>query len=51
MARYITLRLLNVVVVIIGVTFITFGLMFLSGDPVAALAGENWTVKEIAEFR
>ena len=39
------------VLVVAGVSIVSFGLLFLSGDPAAALAGDNWTRTQIDEFR
>ena len=51
MSQYIVGRLIQMVFVILGVTFITFALMYLSGDPALVYAQENWTAKEIEDFR
>lgn len=51
MLRYVIRRLLQALLVILGVSAISFGLMFLSGDPAASMAGENWTNEQIEEFR
>lgn len=51
MTGYIAGRLAQMVIVILGVTFVTFALMYLSGDPVLVFTGENWTQKEIEDFR
>jgi peptide/nickel transport system permease protein len=37
--------------VVAGVSIVSFGLLFLSGDPAAALAGDNWTRTQIDDFR
>jgi peptide/nickel transport system permease protein len=39
------------VLVIFGVSIISFGLMFLSGDPATMLAGDNWSRQQIEDFR
>jgi len=44
-------RLLLAVLVVFGVSLVSFALMFLSGDPAAALAGDNWTRSQIDTFR
>jgi peptide/nickel transport system permease protein len=49
--RYIARRLLQTVVVLGGVSFIAFGIMFLAGDPASAMVGEDWTREQIAQFR
>ncbi|MGH2406050.1 MAG: ABC transporter permease [bacterium] len=51
MWRYIARRLLQTIVVLWGVSFIAFGVMFLAGDPASAMVGEDWTRDQIAEFR
>lgn len=39
-------------VVIVGVTLLSFGAMFLTGDPVTLMVGQtNWTVEQIEAFR
>lgn len=51
MWRYIARRLLQTIVVLWGVSFIAFGVMFLAGDPASAMVGEDWTREQIAAFR
>src|SRR3990172_4251364 len=51
MWRYIARRLLQTFIVLWGVSFIAFGVMFLAGDPATAMVGEDWTREQIAEFR
>src|SRR3712207_2470007 len=51
MTTYVLRRLLQTVLVLFGVTALSFGTMFLSGDPTMAMAGENWTREQIEEFR
>ena len=51
MARYIVRRLLQTIVVLWGVSFIVFAVMFLAGDPALAMVGEGWTRQMIDEFR
>ena len=41
MIQYIIRRLLLVLPVVIGVTFLTFGMLLATGDPTSALAGEH----------
>ena len=51
--QYIIRRLLQTFIVIIGVSFISFGLMFLTGDPTEVWLGEAadfMTNEQIAEF-
>lgn len=43
MTRYIIRRLLLVIPVVLGVTFIAYGMVLLTGDPTSALAGEHAT--------
>ena len=52
--QYIVNRLLQTLLVIVGISFIAFGLMFLTGDPATMLLGEaadTMTVEEVNEFR
>jgi len=52
--QYTIRRLLQTIIVIIGVSFISFGLMFLTGDPTEVWLGEAadfMTVDQIEEFR
>ena len=51
MLHYVVRRLLLTVLVLLGVSVVSFGMMFLSGDPASALAGDNWTRQQIDEFR
>ncbi len=51
MIRYVISRSLQTILVILGVTFISFNLMFLSGDPAVLMAGEDWTTQQLQEFR
>lgn len=51
MLEYVVRRLLLAVLVLFGVSVVSFGMMFLSGDPASALAGDNWTRQQIDEFR
>ncbi len=51
MAQYVVRRLLLALLVVFGVSVISFGMTFLSGDPATALAGDNWTRQQIDEFR
>lgn len=48
---YVLQRLLQGVLVLVGVTTIVFGLTFLSGDPVVTLAPLNTTAADLALFR
>src|SRR5262249_4415040 len=49
--QYLTRRLLQAILVVLGVSVISFGVMFLSGDPAVAMAGDNWSRAQIEEFR
>jgi peptide/nickel transport system permease protein len=51
MATYAARRLLETVLVVLGVSALAFGMMFLSGDPTMVMAGESWTHAQIDEFR
>jgi peptide/nickel transport system permease protein len=53
MAAYMTRRLLQSVVVIIGVTFVAFSVLFLSGDPTYLLLGQSGGLSEeqVDQFR
>lgn len=54
MFQYVVQRLLQTVVVLIGVTFISFGMLFLTGDPTIFLLGGQVTglsEAQINEFR
>lgn len=49
--QYIVRRLLQAILVLVAVSMLTFGLMYLSGDPVVLMTGDNWTLEEIEELR
>lgn len=51
MFSFVVRRLLQSLVVVLGVTFVTFALMYVSGDPVAILAGEQWSRQEVDALR
>jgi ABC-type dipeptide/oligopeptide/nickel transport system permease component len=51
MGRYLTRRLLQTVLVVIGVTFLSYVTLFFSGDPTYLYVSENATQQEIAETR
>jgi peptide/nickel transport system permease protein len=54
MQVYILRRLLQTVIVVLGVSFITFGLMYMTGDPVQVLLGnavDRMTPEQIEEYR
>ncbi|NLT58811.1 MAG: ABC transporter permease [Clostridiales bacterium] len=44
-------RLLQSIIVLIGVTFLAFGATFLTGDPASLMLGEGATTEEIEAFR
>lgn len=44
-------RLLQALLVVFGVSAISFALLYLSGDPSVAIAGDNFTRAQIDEFR
>lgn len=51
MSNLIFSRLVQGIIVIIGITFIVFMAMFLTGDPAALMLGEGASQAQIAEFR
>lgn len=51
MLSYIVRRLLQSIIVLIGVSFIAFAVMFLTGDPIGAMAGDDWTQEMIDNLR
>jgi ABC-type dipeptide/oligopeptide/nickel transport system permease component len=51
MVHYIVRRLLQSILVILGVTFVAFGMMFLRGDPAALILSEHATQEEITVLR
>ena len=51
LATYIFRRLLQSILVIFGVTFLSFGLIFLSGDPAALMLPPQTPLEEIEAFR
>lgn len=53
MGQYLIRRLLQTIIVLIGVTFIAFGAQFLTGDPTYLLIGETrgMTQEDIAKIR
>ena len=51
MTAYVIRRLLQTVLVLFGVTALSFGTMFLSGDPTMVMAGEDWTREQVDELR
>jgi peptide/nickel transport system permease protein len=51
MAAYVARRIAQTVIVVLGVSVLSFGMMFLTGDPTMVMAGENWTRQQVEEFR
>ncbi|MFQ6110960.1 MAG: ABC transporter permease [Nitrospinota bacterium] len=51
MSAYLVRRVIRALVVIVGVSFISFAILFLSGDPADLLIGEDWSREEVAAFR
>lgn len=51
MTQYILRRLLLVIPVVIGVTFLAYGMVLLTGDPTSALAGEHASPQLRAQVR
>ena len=51
MVTYIVRRLLQGILVLFGISFVSFGAMFLSGDPTSLMINETWTQDQIDEFR
>jgi peptide/nickel transport system permease protein len=48
---YLLRRLLHTLLVLLGVSSVSFGVMYLSGDPASIVASPDWTQREYAEFR
>lgn len=51
MGAYAGRRLIQSIIVVIGVSFMAFGVMFLSGDPVLAIVGETASVEQVERVR
>ncbi|GAC1326777.1 MAG: ABC transporter permease [Chloroflexota bacterium] len=51
MIAYLIRRLLQTVFVLLGVSVLSFGTLFLSGDPTMLMAGESWNQEQVATFR
>jgi peptide/nickel transport system permease protein len=51
MAAYVARRIAQTLAVVLGVSVLSFGMMFLTGDPTMVMAGENWTQQQIEQFR
>lgn len=48
---YLFRRFLQMILVVVGVSFIAFFLLFLGGDAALLMVGEDWTVTQVEEFR
>ena len=51
MFRYVVRRLIQTVFVVLGVTAASFAMLFMTGDPALAMAGDQWTPEQIDQFR
>jgi peptide/nickel transport system permease protein len=51
MVTYVVRRLLQGILVLFGISFVSFGAMFLAGDPTSLMINETWTQDQIDEFR
>ena len=51
MRIYLTRRLLQSLIVLLGVSFVVFGILFLTGDPALVLLPPESTVEDIQKFR
>ncbi len=51
MGAFIVRRLLQTAIVLLGVSVLSFGTMFLSGDPTMLMASESWNAQQIQDFR
>ena len=51
MRVYLTRRLLQSLIVLLGVSFVVFGILFLTGDPALVLLPPESTVEDIQKFR
>ena len=51
MAAYLVRRLLQTIFVLLGVSVLSFGTLFLSGDPTMLMASESWNQEQISTFR
>jgi len=48
---YLVRRAIRAVLVVVGVSFISFAVLFMSGDPTDVLVGEDWTREEVRRLR
>ena len=51
MLAYLIRRLLQTVFVLLGVSVLSFGTLFLSGDPTMLMVSESWNAQQIEAFR
>ncbi len=51
MTRFLIRRLFRAMIVLVGVTFFSFGMIFLTGDPALVMANEQWTQQDLQNFR
>lgn len=51
MSSYLVRRAFRALLVVVGVSFISFAVLFLSGDPTDTMVGEDWTVEEVQKLR
>src|SRR5437588_2147228 len=51
MIKYVIQRLLQTVFVLVGVSVLSFGTLFLTGDPTMLMASETWNADQISTFR
>ena len=51
MLGYVIRRLLQTIFVLVGVSVLSFGTLFLSGDPTMLMASESWNQEQISTFR
>ena len=51
MGAFVARRLADSLIVLVGVSFLAFAILFLSGDPTYLMIPENYTRQQIAEFR
>jgi len=50
-SSYLVRRAFRALLVVVGVSFISFAVLFLSGDPTDTMVGEDWTVEEVQKLR
>ncbi|MFC1492196.1 ABC transporter permease [Nitrospinota bacterium] len=51
MGSYLFRRAFRALLVVLGVSFISFAVLFLSGDPTDTMVGEDWTIEEVQKLR